>query len=367
MSIYCRRGRTDLELASDRLTPSGGNRRDIVVTHSINRAAPIAQRWDARGSVAFFKGDVVAFLRSLPNDGELAARVSDGTSVLHEGRFVLDGLSHVRDRFTSACRWPEADDRAAAAVISPEVAATEQTSNLRSQRSEQAQKDVTAQPLREAPSQPRGDAAVEVAGRAQTGTDARLQPEACGRLDDAQRQVRRSAAAVGDAQGDGGDRWVISETTSPLDYSPMVTASIVLQSGASRLKLSIICRRGRTDLELASDRPDTAAAGSGRDIVVTHSINRDASIEQRWDARGSVASFKGDAVAFLRSLPDDGELAVRVSDGKSVLHEGRFVLDGLSHVRDRFASACKWPGAGAVPPSQAERGMRKTSKKGNTQ
>jgi hypothetical protein len=72
-------------------------------------------------------------------------------------------------------------------------------------------------------------------------------------------------------------------------------------------------------------------------------------------------------VAFLRSLPDDGELVVRVSDGKSVLHEASFVLDGLSYVRDKFASACKWPESGAPPSSQAESAMRKTSRRGKTQ
>jgi hypothetical protein len=165
----------------------------------------------------------------------------------------------------------------------------------------------------------------------------------------------------------GGDRWVISETTSPLDYTPMVTASISLQAGASRMKLSIYCRRGRTDLELASDGADAAATGSIRDIVVTHSINQDASIAQRWDVRGPVASFKGDAVAFLRSLPDHGELAVRISDGQSLLHEGRFVLDGLRQVRDKLATACRWPEAATASPPQEERGNRRVSKKGRTQ
>jgi hypothetical protein len=216
------------------------------------------------------------------------------------------------------------------AAKSAGVVAVEQTSNLRSQQGEPAQKDVTAK----APSQPLAGAPGEAPARAM--------PRAI-----------------------GGDRWVISETTSPLDYTPMVTASISLQSGASRMKLSIYCRRGRTDVELASDAPDTAT-GSLRDIVVTHSITHTASIAQRWDVRGSIASFKGDAVAFLRSLPDQGELGVRMSDDKSVLHEGRVVLDGLKQVRDRLASACKWPEAGTAPSSQ-ERSNRTISKRGRTQ
>ena len=99
--------------------------------------------------------------------------------------------------------------------------ASEQTATVRGQHSEPAQKDVTAQ----APSQPLDDAASEVAGRGQTGTDPRLQPEICGRLDGAQRQqcVDRLPQLEPHAvvlQAIGGDRWVISETTSPVDYSP---------------------------------------------------------------------------------------------------------------------------------------------------
>jgi TRAP-type uncharacterized transport system substrate-binding protein len=205
---------------------------------------------------------------------------------------------------------------------------------------------------------------------AQEWLDHQATGRACGRLDGAQRQEcvdRLSHLEPPLMSHLHGDRWVISETTSPLDYSPVVAASILLQAGASRLKLSIYCRRGRTDLELASDGPDAAAAESVRDIVVTHSINRNASIEQRWEVRGSVASFKADAVAFLRSLPGEGELAVRVFDGKSVLREGRFVLDGLDRVRNKFASACKWPEVDSAPPSRVEVGKRKTSMRGITQ
>jgi hypothetical protein len=196
---------------------------------------------------------------------------------------------------------------------------------------------------------------------AQTGTDSQRQPETCARLDGGQRQecsdrLSRLGSQLRALQAVGGDRWVISETTSPIDYSPMIAASILSQaaSGAVQLKLSIYCRRGRTDLEVTSNGPNVATA-AGDNLIVTHSINRDSPVGQRWDVRGPVAAFKGDVVRFLRSLPEDGELGVRVSDGKSVVHEGRFALGGLNHVRDKFASACKWPADGAAPPDLAAR------------
>ena len=57
------------------------------------------------------------------------------------------------------------------------------------------------------------------------------------------------------------DSWIFSETTSPIDYSPVVIAS-VMASGApdgSGMKLSIACRGGNTSLVLVS--PSALPAG----------------------------------------------------------------------------------------------------------
>src|SRR5260370_21749579 len=48
----------------------------------------------------------------------------------------------------------------------------------------------------------------------------------------------------------GGDNWIVSETTSPVDYTPIVAATTSSRGGSngSSMQLSIKCRGGRTEL-----------------------------------------------------------------------------------------------------------------------
>jgi hypothetical protein len=55
------------------------------------------------------------------------------------------------------------------------------------------------------------------------------------------------------------------------------------------------------------------------------------------------AAFAPDAIAFIQSLPDNGELWIkttRSTDGK--VKEGKFNLGAVSEVRDKVAKACDW-------------------------
>jgi hypothetical protein len=49
------------------------------------------------------------------------------------------------------------------------------------------------------------------------------------------------------------DNWIVSETTSPVDYSPIAAATTFSREGPSEsaMKLSIRCRGGRTELVVA--------------------------------------------------------------------------------------------------------------------
>ena len=104
----------------------------------------------------------------------------------------------------------------------------------------------------------------------------------------------------------GSDNWLVSETTSPVDYSPIVIAS-TLSRGGTAMQLSIHCR-----------------AGTG-------------------------FAFGGEVVRLLQSLPDEGDFAVRLSTRTGPASEGHFLLDGLNMVREKLATACKWPHAVAKP------------------
>jgi hypothetical protein len=60
-----------------------------------------------------------------------------------------------------------------------------------------------------------------------------------------------------DAQTDraaaGSGNWLVSETTSPVDYSPIVAATTSSHGGSddATMQLSIHCRAGRTEIGVA--------------------------------------------------------------------------------------------------------------------
>lgn len=154
--------------------------------------------------------------------------------------------------------------------------------------------------------------------------------------------------AVPDRTAPTGDNWVVSETTSPVNYSPIVTATAQARGGSdgSSMRLAIYCRSGRTELVAAGP-----AVPSGEDATLSYSIN-DGQPVQLAAARPSIgagAAFTGDVLRLLQSLPEQGHIAVRVIARTGAAQDGRFMLGGLKTVREKIAAACKWPHAVAGP------------------
>lgn len=143
--------------------------------------------------------------------------------------------------------------------------------------------------------------------------------------------------------------WILSETTSPVNYGPLVIATTSSRSDWNGV-LSIACRNGRTAVAIANV-DSSRRTRRNDDIMVSRQVSNQPVVEERWkaSASGKGAVFAGDAVRFLRSLPDQGEMSVRVVDSQGISHEARFLLDGLSLVREKVATACRWPSAGDVP------------------
>jgi hypothetical protein len=121
--------------------------------------------------------------------------------------------------------------------------------------------------------------------------------------------------------------------------------------------LSISCRNGRTEVAVTKNgfpRPSRSTDNlkvARQVLLVTHRVNDQPAVQQPWkvSATGNGASFGGDVVRFLESLPDHGEINIRVSDNRGVSHEAQFLLDGVSTVRDKVAAACKWPSVSGAP------------------
>ena len=139
-----------------------------------------------------------------------------------------------------------------------------------------------------------------------------------------------------------GANWVVSETTSPVDYSPLVTALIRSTSPVkdAPTTLAVRCREKHTELLVRTD--GTWATTRGNELRVDYQINDQPAVRLPWiaSADGKTASYKDDAVGLLQSLPEGAQLKINVFDGPGAGHDATFQLTGLDTVRKKIAAAC---------------------------
>ena len=148
--------------------------------------------------------------------------------------------------------------------------------------------------------------------------------------------------------------WIISETTSPVDYSPLVTA--VLNS-TSNMKngpnaLSVSCRAQHTELSVRTDGAWGVARGNG--VLVDYQISGRPVVRQPWilSADGKTATYKNDSVELLRSIPDNATLKIAVIDKSNIRLAATFEPAGLAGLRQKVGAACKWASAPAKTSSR---------------
>ena len=184
---------------------------------------------------------------------------------------------------------------------------------------------------------------------AQGATDPMTHLRACSLMAPAERlecldKLSRSME-LPDRPAQGGDNWIVSETTSPVDYSPIIGASAFSRGGSGGpMQLSIHCRGGRTELAVTGTALSSASA-----YTITYRINdgQPVQLQAGSPSFGTGAAFKGDIIRLLLSLPDEGGIMVRLSTPGGASHDGYFPLGGLKAVRDKIATVCKWPRATA--------------------
>jgi hypothetical protein len=142
-----------------------------------------------------------------------------------------------------------------------------------------------------------------------------------------------------------GPNWIISETTSPVDYKPQIAASTTARASArdAPSSLAIRCRAQHTELMISTMGSWKPATGG--DVKVVYRINEEPPVEQNWKSAetGKSLVFPGDVVRLVRSMPDNGRILFNVHDGKATPHETTFKLTGLDPVRRKIAAACNWP------------------------
>ena len=142
---------------------------------------------------------------------------------------------------------------------------------------------------------------------------------------------------------DAGENWTVSETTSPVDYTPITiaTASPITAADGTAMQLSIQCRGGRTDLVIDG----STLTRRGEDYAISYAVNGGQAVSVGGGApvSGSGVAIKGDVVPLLASLPDRGTVTFRVAGRQDPALEGRYSLAALKIVLDRLAGPCNWP------------------------
>jgi hypothetical protein len=138
--------------------------------------------------------------------------------------------------------------------------------------------------------------------------------------------------------------WVVSETTSPIDYSPLVIAVIHSTSQAKDAANTLImrCRGQRTELLVRTDGQWATTRGS--ELHGEYQINDQPMVALQWilSSDGKTATYKDDPVGLLQSLPDGARFKINIPDRSSSSHEATFRLDGWDAVRKKIGAACKW-------------------------
>ncbi len=138
--------------------------------------------------------------------------------------------------------------------------------------------------------------------------------------------------------------WIVSETTSPVDYSPLITAVIRSTTGLQDAPNTLVirCLGPRTEVLLRTQ--GTWRASRSNTVQVDYQINDQPLVRLQWitSADGKTASYTNDAVGFLQSLPEGARLKINVLDRAGPGHEATFQLAGLDAIRKRIAVPCKW-------------------------
>jgi hypothetical protein len=156
------------------------------------------------------------------------------------------------------------------------------------------------------------------------------------------------------------DNWIVSETTSPVDYSPIMTATTRSRSGTVDVPatLAVRCRGQRTDLVVTTENSWPAARANALQFEAR--INDRPAIGTRWTASadGRTAVFSDDTVQFLQSLPDGGSMTLALSNPPGAANEVTFQLNGLEAIRQKIGTACQWASADRTAPTGRRRRQR---------
>ena len=204
--------------------------------------------------------------------------------------------------------------------------------------------------------QPSAAAAVPETPAAEVSSDPRLQGAPA---DFTTGSTSQPPAGPADNSATRGSNWVISETTSPLDYSPLITAVNRSTSQEKDAPASMVVRCRGQRAEVLVGTQGTWRASHVREVQVDYQVDDRPVVRQQWMASedGKTIRYNDDVLGWLRSLPDGAKLKITVFDWQGPGHEALFQLAGFDVVRNKLELACRPTpaGDGAAPPAYGRR------------
>jgi hypothetical protein len=133
-------------------------------------------------------------------------------------------------------------------------------------------------------------------------------------------------------------QWQFKESKAPLDDSPQIEAS--LAGGPKNSTLFLRCEERKSEaIVLSSDW--TYLSESSVPVILR--INDGAPIKTQWSkSTNGRAVFARNPIDFMRSLPKDGKLFVRIIGHNGETSDATFNLGNVDDARDRVATTCNW-------------------------
>jgi hypothetical protein len=220
------------------------------------------------------------------------------------------------------------------------------------------------QPTGTVSQQPSAAAAAPETPAAEVSSDPRRQG---GPADFPTSSISQQPAGPADNPATRGSNWVISETTSPLDYSPLIAAvnRSTSQEEDAQASMVVRCRRQRAEVLVGTQ--GTWRASRVREVQVDYQVDDRPVVRQQWIASedGKTIRYNDDVLGLLRSLPDNAQLKITVFDWQGTGHKALFQLAGLDVVRKKLELACRPTLAGdrAAPPAYVRRRVPARSSK----
>jgi type VI secretion system protein VasI len=151
--------------------------------------------------------------------------------------------------------------------------------------------------------------------------------------------------AIAEDERETAGSWEIAKSKSMIDDSDIIIAAAIRANatGSEPVGLFIRCKEKKTELFVTTNGFWGLTVRDGFRVI--YRINKDKAIDGTWSSSdsGRAVFYPKSPISFIKSLPEDGMLAMRVFSYNGTPSEGLFTLSGIDIVRNQVASACSWP------------------------